>query len=706
MQKRVRFSIRLKLFLLVLVSFSSLISVVAWRISHEASHIASRTIEKSLAQSEVILKTRLNTRYDTIFATLKSVATDQRVVPLVVERDQASLKDFIQELKADAAFDLLMFTDETGVVLARPDDPRQVGRTLKGKSDLIDEALRGVSVRGIMLSRGELFQVVSMPVLDNAADRIRGSATMAYRLSPAIADDINTLTESRVGFYAFRKNQADKTVTLMQRHITDQTLSEALTPALQAQNLYQTLQQEDTRYQKLVLTLKGEIFHAAVHPLEKSGGGVLGFVVTLRSQTELLKPFQSIIRQVLLIGIFCLIAASVMAWWIAARISKPIVRLLGITEQIQGGGYPDEADRYLAKDEVGILYDAVFQMGNSLKNNADLENYLANIAEGLGEEAYRDEITLPTGLPPEPEDTLAVTAIVDHKGQVNAGGGERNSSDVAIGQLFADRYQIIRRVGAGSMGSVYVAKDVTLDELVALKVLEGEIQGENQDILKEEIRLARKITHRNVLRTYDFGFLRQQAYISMEYVHGYDLNDLMKKTGQLDLNIGVMLARQICSAVAAAHHEGIVHRDLNPRNMIVNKQGILKVMDFGLAIRVDQGVHASQQQWIAGTPYYLAPEQILRETLDARTDIYAIGIILFKIFSGVVPYHGQNVEEVMQLHLSAPIPDLKAVAPSVPEALSKITRKAMAKRQDQRYQSVAALQADLQALDLVVSRTI
>ena len=678
-----------------------LMSVVAWRVSDEASDIAVRTIEKSLSHSKVMLKASLGTRYDAIYATVKSVATDQRVVPLVVDRDRASLQDFVQELKTDADFDILMFTDEAGVVLARPDEPDQVGRVLKGKSYLIDQALSGESVRGIMLSRGELYQVVSMPVLDNAADRIRGTAVMAYRLSPKIAEEINTLTESRVGFYAFRKNKIDKTVTLVQRHITDQMLGEALMPVLQAQNLYQSLQEEDAQYQKLVLTLKGETFHVAVHPLEKSGGGVLGFVLTLRSQTELLRPFQSIIQQVLFIGIFCLIAASIMAWWIAARISKPIVRLVDITEQIQGGRYPDESDRYLVRDEVGVLYDAIFSMGKALKNNADLESYLASIAEGLDEDAYNDQIRIPMGMPPEPDDAMAVTVVSDERNQTLPVRSPEDPSQVQVqvGQLFADRYEIIRRIGAGAAGSVFVAKDVTLDELVALKILVGEIEGENQEIFKEEIRLARKITHRNILRTYDFGFLHKQAYISMEYVHGYDLNDLMDKTGQLDLNIGVMLARQICCAIAAAHYEGIVHRDLNPRNMMVNKQGILKVMDFGLAIRMDKGVHASQQQLIAGTPYYLAPEQILRETLDARTDIYAIGVILFKIFSGTMPYHGQGVQEVMQMHLSAPIPDLRAVAPQVPEVLAEITRKAMAKRREHRYQCVTELQADLQLFD-------
>jgi eukaryotic-like serine/threonine-protein kinase len=447
--------------------------------------------------------------------------------------------------------------------------------------------------------------------------------------------------------------------------------------------------------------------------LKTNGGGVLGFVIALQSQTELLKPFSAIKQQILFAGLICLIAASVIAWWIAARMAKPIIRLVGVTKQIQEGVEIHSSQQYAVNDEVGVLYDAIHKMGRELKNKADLEQYLADVADNFDEtlnlpshveEVFTAELKGDTTS--AMTKTTAMNVTMDEGGktvQVDLAGQSAlvetsKGQLVADGVLFADRYKIIRSIGAGAMGEVFVARDETLDEIVALKILFAKgLEVSSQDLFKEEIRLARKITHRNILRTFDFGADGEKIYISMEYVHGQDLNALLGKIGKLEIKIGVMLAKQICSAIAAAHGEGIIHRDLNPRNMMVTKMGVLKVMDFGLAMKVED---QQQQQMIVGTPYYLSSEQIRRETLDARTDIYAIGVILFKAFSGRTPYMGKDLADILGMHLSSPIPRLSSVLPDAPEMLDDIISKALAKDKIDRFQSVSELQAALQQLDV------
>ncbi|MBT5229490.1 MAG: hypothetical protein HOM11_04345 [Methylococcales bacterium] len=244
--RRIRFGLRLKLFLLVLISFSVLISVIAWRVGVESSQAAEKSILKSLSQSEVILETSLNTRFTTILETTRGISIDPRVVPLVVDRDQASLQDFIGEMTEDAELDIIFLTDQNGVILARSDKPSMAGRHLKGKSQLVDDPLAGKEARGFMVSGGDLYQVTSLPIYDNVATSIiRGMVAVAYKLSPDIAMSINKLTENQIGFYAFNKrpNQAPN---LERRFMTDFAEKMALDKILSDMALLPKLQQNDT----------------------------------------------------------------------------------------------------------------------------------------------------------------------------------------------------------------------------------------------------------------------------------------------------------------------------------------------------------------------------------------------------------------------------------------------------------------------------
>jgi serine/threonine protein kinase len=262
-------------------------------------------------------------------------------------------------------------------------------------------------------------------------------------------------------------------------------------------------------------------------------------------------------------------------------------------------------------------------------------------------------------------------------------------------------------LGAGAMADVYLAKDLDLSESVALKILDNNhFANEESEGFKREIRLARRITHRNILRTYDFGVWEGLNYITMEFVQGYDLARLIDRAGPLSLNNGLTMAKQICSAMKAAHDQGIIHRDIKPSNMMINKQGIIKIMDFGLALAIGKETKGSfdtedkqSEILIAGTPNYMAPEQFLGGQLDQRTDIYALGILLFTIFTGSPPFsYARNYEQLETLHLHTKPPSIRRSVSNLPETLDKVVAKSVAKKPEDRYQSVAEL---IEALQMV-----
>lgn len=269
------------------------------------------------------------------------------------------------------------------------------------------------------------------------------------------------------------------------------------------------------------------------------------------------------------------------------------------------------------------------------------------------------------------------------------------------GMRLGGRYEILAQLGEGGMGVVYKARDLELRDIVALKMLRpGALQDREQlERLKDEIRLARKITHPNVLRTFDFGEIGGSPFISMEFVRGVTLRDLLSESGRLPYSAGLRIARQFCAGLAAAHEVGVVHRDIKPENLILEVGGNVKLMDFGIARperRANPG-HTQPGMYI-GTPSYSSPEQLAGEDVDARADLYSAGVMLSEMFCGGLPYGGQTTMEIyrQQLHEEPMRPSL--LWPEIPPALEDIILRCIARQRDARYQSAAELGADLAQL--------
>ncbi len=244
------------------------------------------------------------------------------------------------------------------------------------------------------------------------------------------------------------------------------------------------------------------------------------------------------------------------------------------------------------------------------------------------------------------------------------------------GTLLGGRYRIIGLLGRGGMGEVYRATDLALGQSVALKFLPEEA-AQNQRLLERfhgEVRVARQVSHPNVCRVYDIGETDGMPFISMEYVDGEDLSSLLLRIGRLPADKAIETARKICAGLAAAHDRGIIHRDLKPQNIMMNKRGDVVIMDFGLAAIADQ---LSGSEVRNGTPAYMAPEQLKGSEVTGKSDIYALGLVLYELFTGRRPYTANSAKELLRQEESAQLTSMTSIAADIDPAVEKAIRRCL-----------------------------
>ncbi|MBN1356298.1 protein kinase [bacterium] len=270
------------------------------------------------------------------------------------------------------------------------------------------------------------------------------------------------------------------------------------------------------------------------------------------------------------------------------------------------------------------------------------------------------------------------------------------------GQRFGDRYQILTMLGSGGMGTVYMAKDLELDECVAIKILSPQFSAEGTVVarFKQEIKLARQINHPNVIRIHDLGEFYGIKFITMEYFHGEQVKRLIADNGFFPVAPGLQLVLNVCAGLDAAHKKGIIHRDIKSQNIMISKEGIVKVLDFGIAKSAEIAGLTTDGS-ILGTPEYISPEAIMQKPVDARSDIYSLGIVMFEIFTGMVPFTGENVIGIIRQHLYEDPPNPCSINARIPVELERVILRCMQRNPEDRYQTVEELSADLQALDAV-----
>src|SRR5205085_8918877 len=271
-------------------------------------------------------------------------------------------------------------------------------------------------------------------------------------------------------------------------------------------------------------------------------------------------------------------------------------------------------------------------------------------------------------------------------------------SDTLIGSVFDGRYRIERKLGAGGMADVYLAEDQELGRRVAIKILNDRHAADDSFIerFRREAKNAAGLSHPNIVSIYDRGEAEGTDYIAMEFLDGRSLKELIVGRGPAPIKVTIDYARQILAAVGFAHKHGIVHRDIKPHNVLVGPEGRLKVTDFGIAR--SGASQMTEVGSIIGTAQYLSPEQARGSPVDQRSDVYSVGIVLYEMLTGTVPFTGDTPLEIAMKHLSeVPVPPSE-LRDDVPEDLDMVTLRALAKDSEDRYQTAEEMDADLARL--------
>ena len=264
------------------------------------------------------------------------------------------------------------------------------------------------------------------------------------------------------------------------------------------------------------------------------------------------------------------------------------------------------------------------------------------------------------------------------------------------GQKINDRYQIIKSIGEGGMANVYLAYDTILDRDVAVKVLRGDLSNDEKFVrrFQREALSASSLSHPNIVEVYDVGEDNGQYFIVMEYIEGKNLKDLLKKRGKLTTTEVVDIMSQIADGLSVAHDSYIIHRDIKPQNIMILENGLVKITDFGIAMAMN-ATQLTQTNSVMGSVHYLPPEQASGKGSTLKSDIYSMGILMYELLVGELPYRGDNAVEIALKHLKEPLPSIRDELPDLPQAVENVILKSAAKNPKNRYNDAREMYEDL-----------
>jgi HAMP domain-containing protein len=616
----------------------------------------------------------------------------------------ASLADLLAERQEQYGFDLGIFLGADGDVLARSDQRDLVKGNL-AEDDFLTAAIEGPqAVSGVWRQESVLYLAAAMPIQRDGD--LLGFLVLADAIDDAFAAEISRLSGADVSYLFVDGDRTTLGVS-------------SLDPAHREDLLHALAEREDVRaaitgakaLAHIDLVVDGRQWIGQLAPVDVDAGGRLGASLSLSSRDRAYAGFQRILNLVLATGLGSLLAALPLSFLLARVLLKPVRTLADAAESAAKGNYQTRLGM-AGNDELARLSHAFDRLLSDLREKSDIEGYVANLSRFLPDPAAERSVRTP---PPSQQAVTVVSAPGRAEpsgslpGNPTAARGDAGTlqsvrsgaAPIAIGGIFAGRYEILSELGAGGMGVVYKARDIELDDIVAIKMLRGAglMDAEQLDRLKSELKLARKITHPNVLRTFDFGESDGRPYISMEYVRGMTLRYLIRQAGRIPFSAGLRIARQLCAGLGAAHEVGVLHRDIKPENLILEASGNAKLMDFGIARPIRRsGPGHTQQGMFVGTPHYAAPEQLAGEEVDHRADIYASGVLLCEMFCGKLPFTGSNTMEIYMAQMQQEPVRPSAHWPDIPPKLEALILRCISRRVEDRFQDVAQVAAALAEL--------
>jgi HAMP domain-containing protein len=640
-----------------------------------AGKTADESVTKALGDARQQINSQLDERRSALTGQAEVFVKNPDFRSIVEQKKLADVLDQSQEAVTQIGATWVQITSDKGVRLAKSNEPGADTVDMSG-SALIGGALEGSSKAAYGVDeKNALIQTAAVPILGTS--RVVGVLMAVRTLDSAFAASMKSGGGAGVDIAFFstdEKDVAHLVASTVGRNADLDNVIAGLKPVAAIEpGRADSLSRETTM--RLEVRINGTNFVALGEPLRSASGAQVGGFIVLRNKDVEFAAFNRLKNIILGGGALGLVIAGLLSFGIARQITRPVMQLVDATRRAAEGDYSGDIT-VSAGGEIGMLANAFRAMLTDLRDKQALVEFLgANT--------------------PTDARTVRIEAVTGTMAQAVQQGG------ITPGQRFAVRYEVKEVLGVGGMGMVFKAVDSELGEVIAIKTLKQELLSEDANALerfKSEIRLARRISHRNVVRTHDLGEFSGVYFITMEYVEGTTLKELIRRRGRLPVPATLTVAKQLCRALEVAHEQGVIHRDIKPQNMVVEPDGVLKVMDFGIARLAKRQSGMTEQGMVVGTPEYMAPEQLMGQDIDARADIYAAGCVIYECLTGTPPITADNqftlVAKLLEDTPEAPI----AVNAEVPQALSDLVMQTLSKKPGDRPQTALQLHDLLAAI--------
>lgn len=654
-------SLTLKIFLGTAAVVVAILAVTLAVTARSATRFADESVDRVLGSAREAVRAQLDGRAEGLLRSADVFAnSNSNFRAIVASRDLSNVLDQASVAAGEIQASWVQITDAEGTRLAKSDEPLAENASLAG-SPAVGAALEGRAITAFGVSGDTvLVQVAAVPV--TTGETVTGALLAGLAVDSAFAASVrqSAATPLEVVFYLL--DGEDRPV------VSGSTLGagDAVRAAVVA--LRDSAVADSSGDPRIEVDLAGTRFVALGGTLRSAGDTPLGGFVLLREREAEFAAFRALERTILVSGALGILFAALFSLLVARWVTRPVVKLVEATRRAADGDYAAGISS-TSNDEIGVLAEAFGGMLADLREKQQLVEFLS---------ASDQARTVP--MP-------AVSATA-----------ERRIAEEGLqpGTTFANRYEVKEMLGAGGMGMVFKATDRELGEVVAIKTLKRDFLSQDPTALerfKSEIRLARRISHRNVVRTHDLGEHAGVYFITMEYVDGKSLKDLIRARGRLPLPVTLSVGKQLARALEVAHEQGIIHRDIKPHNMVVEPDGVLKVMDFGIArltARPEQS-GMTQAGMVVGTPEYMAPEQLTGGAVDHRVDLYAAGCVLYECLTGRPPLTAETPYQLVARLLEEVPQRPRELNAEVPAALDALVMSLLGKDPARRPQTALAL---------------
>ena len=551
----------------------------------------------------------------------------------------------------------VQITGAEGIRLAKSDEPGADAVDLSGSAE-VRAALGEKSASGFGATRdNELLQLAAVPIL--GAGRLVGAMLVARPIDDAFAEQVK-MSAAGLHVVFFTSDTEGKMIVAASTLGKNQNVVRAIEALPPTAN--------DSTESRVEVDLGGVHYVGLMETLSSTAGQHVGGYLMLRDRDAEFASFARLQTSLLLSGGIGIVVAALLSLLIANQITRPVNKLVVATRRAADGDYAAQIPQ-TSNDEIGVLAGAFRGLLADLREKQQLVAFLSSDASAHTARAHTSSATTAPGI---------------------------SSDGVTPGSRFAVRYEIKEILGEGGMGTVFKAVDTELGEVIAIKTLKQDFMSQDSTALerfKSEIRLARRISHRNVVRTHDLGENAGVYFITMEYVDGKTLKELIEGRRRLPLAVTLSVGKQLARALEVAHEQGVIHRDIKPQNMVVEPDGVLKVMDFGIARlasrKPESGV--TKTGALVGTLEYMAPEQLGGDEVDHRVDIYAAGCVLYECLTGRPPFAADTPYQLIAKLLAETAPSPRSLNTEVPPALDALIMATLSKEPSGRPQTALAL---------------